>query len=169
MTKQEFAHLAAAMKAAYQRNGFMADMETVAVWFELLKDIPYDKLSEAVQKYIQRETFPPTIADLRRYVDIAAGHDWSVAWNKLQNGAGLKEIDYAGQYAFASIGRKALESGDLRAMTEFQQLYREFGLMDKTVKQDLFRSGMLVWRAEDKAARLEQKNHECKRLLDSAE
>lgn len=166
MTRQEFAQLAAAMKAAYQRSGFMADCETVTVWYEMLKDIPYDALTMAVQKYIQSETFPPTIADLRRYVDIAAGHDWSVAWNKLQSGAKLKEVDYAGQYALSTIGRQAFEFGDLRAMTEFQKLYREFSLMDKTTKQELFRTGMLVWRDEDKTARLE---NERKRLLGLAQ
>lgn len=169
MTEREFAQLAAAMKAAYQRNGFMADLETVSVWYELLKDIPYNQLAAAVKKYIKCETFPPTIADLRRYVNIAAGNDWPVAWNKLQSGAKPKEVDYAGQYAFVTIGRQAFESGDLRVMTEFQRLYREFNLMDKSVKQDLFRSGMLVWREEDKAVRLEQKNHDCKRLSGSAE
>ena len=141
MTEHEFAMLAATLKSVYQRDGFMSDSEGVAIWYELLKDIPYDQLAAAVQKYIKCETFPPTIADLRRYVNIAAGNDWSVAWNKLQSGAKPKEVDYAGQYA----------------------------LMDKSVKQDLFRSGMLVWREEDKAARLEQKNHDCKRLSGSAE
>lgn len=169
MTEHEFAMLAATLKSVYQRDGFMSDSEGVAIWYELLKDIPYDQLAAAVQKYIKCEIFPPTIADLRRYVNIAAGNDWSVAWNKLQSGAKPKEVDYAGQYAFVTIGRQAFESGDLRVMTEFQRLYREFNLMDKSVKQDLFRSGMLVWRVEDKAARLEQKNHDCKRLSGSAE
>ena len=169
MTEHEFAMLAATLKSVYQRDSFMSDSEGVAIWYELLKDIPYDQLAAAVQKYIKCEIFPPTIADLRRYVNIAAGNDWSVAWNKLQSGAKAKEVDYAGQYAFVTIGRQAFESGDFRVMTEFQRLYREFNLMDKTVKQELFRSGMLVWREEDKAARLEQKNHDCKRLSDSAE
>ena len=168
MTEYEFAMLAATLKSVYQRDSFMSDSEGVAIWYELLKDIPYDQLAAAVQKYIKCETFPPTIADLRRYVNIAAGNDWSVAWNKLQSGAKAKEVDYAGQYAFVTIGRQAFESGDFRVMTEFQRLYREFNLMDKSVKQDLFRSGMLVWR-EDKAVRLEQKNHDCKRLSGSAE
>ena len=169
MTEHEFAMLAATLKSVYQRDSFMSDSEGVAIWYELLKDIPYDQLAAAVQKYIKCETFPPTIADLRRYVNIAAGNDWSVAWNKLQSGAKAKEVDYAGQYAFVTIGRQAFESGDFRVMTEFQRLYREFNLMDKSVKQDLFRSGMLVWREEDKAVRLEQKNHDCKRLSGSAE
>ena len=169
MTEYEFAMLAATLKSVYQRDSFMSDSEGVAIWYELLKDIPYDQLAAAVQKYIKCETFPPTIADLWRYVNIAAGNDWSVAWNKLQSGAKAKEVDYAGQYAFVTIGRQAFESGDFRVMTEFQRLYREFNLMDKSVKQDLFRSGMLVWREEDKAVRLEQKNHDCKRLSGSAE
>jgi hypothetical protein len=169
VTEYEFAMLAATLKSVYQRDSFMSDSEGVAIWYELLKDIPYDQLAAAVQKYIKCETFPPTIADLRRYVNIAAGNDWSVAWNKLQSGAKAKEVDYAGQYAFVTIGRQAFESGDFRVMTEFQRLYREFNLMDKSVKQDLFRSGMLVWREEDKAVRLEQKNHDCKRLSGSAE
>lgn len=35
------------------------------VWFELLKDIPYQQANVAIQKYMLTEKFPPTIADIR--------------------------------------------------------------------------------------------------------
>ena len=53
MTEHEFAMLAATLKSVYQRDGFMSDSEGVAIWYELLKDIPYDQLAAAVQKYIK--------------------------------------------------------------------------------------------------------------------
>lgn len=58
MTEHEFAMLAATLKSVYQRDGFMSDSEGVAIWYELLKDIPYDQLAAAVQKYIKCEIFP---------------------------------------------------------------------------------------------------------------
>lgn len=157
------------MKSAYQRNGFMADLETVSVWYELLKVSRMVNWQRLCRNTLSARHSLRPLRISGAMLTSPPANDWSVAWNKLQGGAKPKEVDYAGQYAFVTIGRQAFESGDLRAMTEFQRLYREFNLMDKTVKQELFRSGMLVWREEDKAARLEQKNHDCKRLSGSAE
>lgn len=158
MTRQEFANLMAALKAAYQRDNFMNDKETVAVWYELLRDMSFAELNKSVISYIRNETFPPTVADLCRYANIIAGNDWSVDWNKLKNGAKLSEVDYPGQYAYMTIGQKVFdEGGELRVMLEFQKLHREFSLMDKQVKKELFKTGMLVWKKEDKSALEERK------------
>lgn len=151
MTKLEFANLTAALKSVYQRDNFLGDRESIEIWYKFLSDIPYDTLSSAVEKYIRNEVFPPTIADLRRYVNTITGNDWSVEWNKLKSGAKMKEVDYPGQYAYTTIGERVFEeSCDIRVMLEFKKLYQEFCLMDNQVKGDIFRSGLLKCRDEDK-------------------
>lgn len=156
MTKLEFANLAAALKAVYQRDNFLSDKESIEIWYKFLSDIPYEILSNAVEKYIRNEVFPPTIADLRRYANTITGDQWSLAWNKLMSGDKMKEVDYPGQYAYATIGERVLEeSCDIRVMLEFKKLYQEFCLMDNQVKSNIFRLGMLKCHDEDKK-RLEQ-------------
>ena len=65
MNKQEFSILAKAMRSAYQRNNFLNDSGSMSVWYEMLKDIPYNLASRAVMKHIKTDKFPPTIADVR--------------------------------------------------------------------------------------------------------
>lgn len=66
MGKEEFAILVKAMKAVYSDVKFIADSDAFNVWYELLKDIPYEVCQAAVHKYMSTNTFPPTIADIRK-------------------------------------------------------------------------------------------------------
>lgn len=153
MKFSEFGTIAMTIKTVYPGMKMFDSDEGISIWYELLKDIEYGKLSKAVSEFVKTNSFPPTIADLRRYVNIISGNDWSVSWNKLKNGAKLSDIDYPGQYAYMTIGQKIFdESGEFRIMIEFQKLYREFSLMDNQVKKELFKTGMLVWRKEDRVA-----------------
>ena len=70
MTKQEFAILAEALAKAYKKNDFMSDVSEQKVWYELLKDIPYQAMSVAVYKWISTQKWNPSIAELR---EMAAG------------------------------------------------------------------------------------------------
>lgn len=65
MTRDEFKILVKAMKAVYSSENFIADKDAFNVWFELLKDLPYEQANLAIQKYMTSEKFPPTIADIR--------------------------------------------------------------------------------------------------------
>lgn len=65
MTKQEFSLLAKGLRAAYMRDRFLADDDSMSVWYEMLKDLSYEVASIAAQKYINTNHFPPTIADIR--------------------------------------------------------------------------------------------------------
>lgn len=65
MTRDEFKILVKAMKAVYSSENFIADKDAFDVWFELLKDLPYEQANLAIQKYMTSEKFPPTIADIR--------------------------------------------------------------------------------------------------------
>lgn len=65
MTKDEFKILVKAMKAVYAQPTFLPDQDAFNVWYALLKDLPYQQATIAVQKYMVSEKFPPTIADIR--------------------------------------------------------------------------------------------------------
>lgn len=147
----EFKVIAVTLKTVYPTLKAFDTEEGILIWFEMLKDLDYPMISKTVDAYAKENPFPPTVADLRRYEKIISGNDWSIAWNKLKSGAKMKEVDYPGQYAYATIGEKVFEeSYDIRVMLEFKKLYQEFCLMDNQVKGDIFRSGLLKCRDEDK-------------------
>lgn len=66
MTIDEFKILTKGMKAVYSQPTFLPDRDAMLVWYELLKDIPYDKANVAIQKHMCSSPFPPTIADIRK-------------------------------------------------------------------------------------------------------
>lgn len=151
MKFSEFKNIVVTIKTVYPALKAFDTEEGIGIWFEMLRDLDYQLLSRAVAGYVKENPFPPTVADLRHYERIISGNDWSLAWNKLKSGAKMKEVDYPGQYAYATIGEKMFEeSYDVRVMLEFQKLYREFCLMDSRVKIDIYRSGLLKCRDEDK-------------------
>lgn len=65
MEREEFKILVKSMKAVYAQPTFLPDQDAFNVWYALLKDLPYELASMAVQKHMLTEKFPPTIADLR--------------------------------------------------------------------------------------------------------
>ena len=65
MERQEFKTLVKGMKAVYAQPAFIPDQDAFNIWYELLKDLPYEQANIAIQKYMLTEKFPPTIADIR--------------------------------------------------------------------------------------------------------
>lgn len=83
MEFDKFKILIKGLKAVYTSERFLPDADSVKIWYSMLKDIPYDVLSVAIQKYIMTEKFPPTIADLRALTsETIEGKplDWGKAW-----------------------------------------------------------------------------------------
>ena len=64
MTKGEVAKLLAVLAAAYPK--FEVDDVKVQVWYEMLGDLDYAVASMAVKKIIMQNTFPPSIAEVRK-------------------------------------------------------------------------------------------------------
>jgi hypothetical protein len=69
VTRNEFKVLVKAMKAVYANDTFIPDQDAFNVWYELLKDLPYEVANLSVQKYMVTERFPPTIADIRKHAN----------------------------------------------------------------------------------------------------
>lgn len=65
MDREKFKTLVKAMKATYPQDTFIPDQDAFNVWYAMLKDLPYEICSLAIQKYIMTRKFPPTIADIR--------------------------------------------------------------------------------------------------------
>jgi hypothetical protein len=114
MTFDEFKVLAKGMKSVYTKENFLPDAESIKIWFSLLKDIPYEVLNVAIQKYMMTNKFSPTIADLRELAsEVTVGQitDWGDGWEQV-----LKAIRVYGSYnagaalnSMDSITRKCVE------------------------------------------------------------
>lgn len=65
MEREEFKVLVKGMKAVYADAKFITDKDAFDVWYGLLKDLDYSKVSAAIQKHMMTSKFPPTIADIR--------------------------------------------------------------------------------------------------------
>lgn len=92
MEKNEFAILTKAMKAVYSDPKFIADKDAFTVWYELLKDIPYDVCQAAIHKYMSTSKFPPTIADIRTIATeltapdlMTEGEAWALVYKAICN------------------------------------------------------------------------------------
>lgn len=61
----------------------MVSDKAVELWYQMLQDIPMDKVQDAVARYIMEEHFPPTIADIRKRCaedNAAQLPDWEQGW-----------------------------------------------------------------------------------------
>ena len=65
MEREEFKLIVKGMKAVYAQPTFIADADAFDMWYELLKDLPYQAVSLAASTHMARSPYPPTIADLR--------------------------------------------------------------------------------------------------------
>ena len=102
----DFKKIAKGLRSVYTNNNLLCDEDSLKLWYAMLKDIPHEVLSVAVQKYMSTNKFPPTIADLRELsasITNEPVNDWGAGWGTVQN-----YIHKYGQYQEAT----ALENMD---------------------------------------------------------
>lgn len=68
MTVREFGIFADAIKTYFPRDNVLPTEKAMRLWYEELKDIPYQLAHLALQKYVCTNKFAPTIADIREQV-----------------------------------------------------------------------------------------------------
>lgn len=104
MLYDQFKVLVKGMKSIWTQGTFLPDRNAVAIWYELLKDIPYEHASVAVQRYASTNTWPPTPADIRKQVvDIQDDStDWGAAWQTVIRAIGRYGM-YGESEAIASM------------------------------------------------------------------
>lgn len=99
MEREQFKTLVKGMKAVYSDPRFIADKDAFDVWYSLLQDLDYDTASQAIQKYMMSNRFPPTIADIREQCnDFNAPQElnemeaWSLVSKAIRN-SGYNSVD----------------------------------------------------------------------------
>lgn len=106
MNKKEFSIFASALRTYYPKEKLLPNEQAMELWYNQLKDIPYNVASATLEKWVAIEKWSPSIADLRKTaVEIVNGttYDWGEGWGQVE-----KAIRKYGMYNEA----EALESMD---------------------------------------------------------
>lgn len=105
MTQQEFTNVAVYLKTAYPASNFLPTKETIAVWYEELKDLDGQVCAKAMKEYVRNNDFPPSIAGIRKSCTLqikAFAKPWNEAWGNVMN-AVKKHGTYGAVEAMASL------------------------------------------------------------------
>lgn len=107
MSFDDFKVLVKGMKSIWASERFLPDGDSIKVWYQLLKDLPYDLANAAIQRYAITNKFPPSIAEIREQAALLMDgdliNDWATGWNQV-----MRAIGAYGQWS----EEKALESMD---------------------------------------------------------
>lgn len=106
MNKKEFSIFASALRTYYPKEKLLPNEQAMELWYNQLKDIPYNVASATLEKWVAIEKWSPSIADLRKTaVEIVNGttYDWGEGWGQVE-----KAIRKYGMYNEA----EAMESMD---------------------------------------------------------
>lgn len=106
MNKKEFAILASALRTYYPKEKLLPNEQAMELWFNQLKDIPYQVAETALNKWVAINKWSPSIADLREQAsEIVNGAlpEWGDGWEQVE-----KAIRFYGVYR----ATEALESMD---------------------------------------------------------
>lgn len=101
MNLADFGILVKAIKAVYADPKLIADDDARDVWYEMLKDLPYEQVSRALKRHMQSNRFPPTIADLRMQpeegeaVYPTATEAWAIVYKAICNSSYHADEEYA--------------------------------------------------------------------------
>lgn len=106
MNKKEFSIFASALRTYYPKEKLLPNEQAMELWFNQLKDIPYNVASATLEKWVAIEKWSPSIAELRKTaVEIVNGttYNWGEGWGQVE-----KAIRKYGMYNEA----EAMESMD---------------------------------------------------------
>ena len=88
MKKEEFAKLSMALRTYYPKENLLPNNQALELWYQQLKDIPYEIAEIAVEKWVSTNRWSPTIADIRQMAAEVKNPDsmfWGDAWQKVMN------------------------------------------------------------------------------------
>lgn len=68
MIREEFKNIVKAIRGTYP-NSPISSQQIFDLWYEMLKDMDYETVSNNLHKHIRTNKFAPTVAELRGVVD----------------------------------------------------------------------------------------------------
>ena len=137
----EFKKFAKAIQAYYPKQEYFKDNESLMLWYEELKDIPYPVASIALRKHVRSSKYPVTIADI---IDNAVStqkndNSWSDGWESvltairrygyMQEKEALQSLDEITRTAVKRLNWQMLCTAQLDELTairaNFRMIYNE--------------------------------------------
>lgn len=102
MTFREFGKFADALKTYFPRDNLLPTERAMSLWYEELKDIPYQTAYMALRKYVSINKFSPTIADIREQAaelsqsdkDLNEAVAWALVWKAICNSGYHSEEEF---------------------------------------------------------------------------
>lgn len=91
MTPKQFEKITKGITTAFPWANLFPNAEAVEIWYRKLGDIPYDVMTAVVNRWIETNTQPPTIAALRQEADIVVNGlppTWADGWEQVQKAIG---------------------------------------------------------------------------------
>ena len=104
MKAKEFGFLADAIKTYFPRDNVLPTENAMRLWYEELKDIPYQLAHLALRKYMYTNKFAPTIADIREQVaelnnqneeELNETAAWYMVWKAICNSGYHADEEFA--------------------------------------------------------------------------
>lgn len=86
MNKKEFGIFASALKTYYPKEKILPNEQALELWYQQLKDIPYQVAELTLNKWVATNKWSPSIADIREQAaGIIQGEekDWGEAWQEV--------------------------------------------------------------------------------------
>lgn len=68
MDKKQFATFAMALKTYYPRENILPNQQAMELWFKHLEKVPYEVAELALQKWVLKSKWSPSISDIRSLV-----------------------------------------------------------------------------------------------------
>ena len=65
MNRKQFATFAMALKTYFPRENLMPNEQAMELWFNHLKNIPYEVAELALQRWVNQNKWSPSIAEIR--------------------------------------------------------------------------------------------------------
>lgn len=96
MDKKEFSLFAMALRTYFPKENILPNQQAMELWFMQLKDIPYQAVEIALNKWVATNKWSPSISEIREAVaGICEGEiaDWGEGWEQV-----LKAIRVYGMY-----------------------------------------------------------------------
>lgn len=150
MTQKEFAQFAMAMRTYYPKEKLLPNTEAMELWYEMLKDIPYDVAKATLNKWITENKWSPTIADIREVAaEVKHGRipDWGEGWNQVQRmikkygsynvGTAMSEMDELTRHAVRRLGFTELCMSETPEVdrANFRMIYEQLADRKKVDRQ----------------------------------
>mgnify|MGYP002513735074 CR=1 FL=1 len=103
MTKKEVAQMFGAIASLYpsEKAFKSAEIPMIEAWHELLQDISLQTAAKAVAAHASTNSFPPTIAEIRRFCFQSDGESAEEAWARVLHA--LKDSAYHSAERFAEL------------------------------------------------------------------